>query len=684
MRVPILLTAAALGLLTQMAPAEPAPQPAAPAIHAELMADVLARKLQVGSTVFARVLSDWPAAGCTLREGSVLEAHVVSLTPYNKADKTAEMALAFSRAQCVDHEIGSFTFVLAAIAAPPDNVNMGVLNNTIPIGYGGVSDRQAVLATARTGSNTYRFEAPGKTKLPYDFNASDFRDPGAPTRSGEVSGIKGLKLRIVPGSELSSILSMKGRELYLQRHTLLVLIPVRPADKLEPSAVTATSGSPTPASAGGSASLAKAESTPPLPAVPVATQPPSPAPSIAEASIPDVKPTPPPDDFNRCDPPECGVALASGNTSDDSKPDLSISISQLGYAPRPQKVLLAFDNDEALAWLGPHSLLAAFNPHILVARSTFGPAGSTIRLIRAVVIDTETRLVARTVNWELTDDGQYLWPLPDGTVLVHTGSELRVYGAGLRILRRIPLEGPLSFVRVTPDGRYISIGVIRERHSPQLHAQLRESLDAEPEEDLDVLVLDRKFTTIARSASRSGMLPPTLLNEGQASLIALPDMHYRVSLHSWDNDDSTLTHFTSSCTPELTSLAPDLIFLVSCERQSQSREYRLLRSNGKLALRADATPKDCGAGALGSAKPGAYVVKTVQSALPLPPGGPFSAAILASEELSVYRASDGKRLLGVRVGSPSSSRDGYALSSDGAHLAVLTREEIAIYSVPGK
>ncbi len=684
MRVSILLTAAALGLLNQVAPAEPTAQPTAPVIHAELMADVLGRKLQVGSTVFARALADWSAGGCTLREGSVLEARVVSITPYNKADKTAEMGLAFSRAQCVGHEIGSFTFVLAAIAAPPDNVNMGVLNNTIPIGYGGVSDRMAVLATDRTPSSHFSIDAPGKTKLLFDFNASDFHDPAAPTHSGEVSGIKGLKLRIVPGSELSSVLSMKGRELYLQRHTLLVLIPVRPADKPEPSAVTATSGTPTPASARASASPAPAESTPPIPVAPGAAQPPSPGPSVAEASPADVKPAPPPDDFDRCDPPECGFALASGDTSVDSKPDASISIRQLGYAPRPQKVLLAFDNDEALAWLGPHSLLVAFNPHILVARSTFGPAGSTIRLIRAVVLDTETRLVTRTVNWELTDDGQYLWPLPDGTVLAHTGSELRVYGAGLRILRRIPIEGPLSFVRVTPDGRYISIGVIRERHSPQLHAQLRESLDADPEEDLDVLVLDRNFTTIARSTSRSGMLPPTLLNEGQASLLALPDMHYRVALHSWDNGTSTLTHFTSSCTPELTSLAPDLIFLVSCERQSQSREYRLLRSNGKLALRADATSKDCGAGALGSAHPGAYVVKTVQSALPLPPGGPFSASILASEELSVYRASDGKRLLGVQVGSPSSSRDGYALSSDGSRLAVLTREQIAIYSVPAK
>jgi hypothetical protein len=42
---------------------------------------------------------------------------------------------------------------------------------------------------------------------------------------------------------------------------------------------------------------------------------------------------------------------------------------------------------------------------------------------------------------------------------------------------------------------------------------------------------------------------------------------------------------------------------------------------------------------------------------------------------------DGKRLLGVRVASPSSSRDGYALAPDSSQLSVLTRDQISVYSV---
>ena len=54
---------------------------------------------------------------------------------------------------------------------------------------------------------------------------------------------------------------------------------------------------------------------------------------------------------------------------------------------------------------------------------------------------------------------------------------------------------------------------------------------------------------------------------------------------------------------------------------------------------------------------------------------------MSSAQLEVYRAKDGKRLLGVRVGSPSTSRDGYALAPDSSELAVLARGQISIYSI---
>ena len=86
----------------------------------------------------------------------------------------------------------------------------------------------------------------------------------------------------------------------------------------------------------------------------------------------------------------------------------------------------------------------------------------------------------------------------------------------------------------------------------------------------------------------------------------------------------------------------------------------------------------------GSANHQVFAVKTVQSTRPVPEGAPFSAGDFSSEALGVYRAADGKRLLSVVVGSPSSSRDGFALAPDGSQLAVLNRDQLQIYSVPQK
>lgn len=659
MKTQSLVLAAALALLASGSSADTIPTQSVTPVYAELLADLHAHKLAVGATVFARVTAEWRGANCTLRSGAILEAHVIAVVPYAKPAKVSEVDLAFTRAQCSRQEMGSFSLLLAAIEAPPHDLDLGILSdpvpNPTPIAFGASAPADAGF---RLISNAQSMHL--DTRL--DFDKPTYQFQSQAVRVGEVSGIHGLKLSVGTGPENSSVLSVKGHDFLLEKHTLLLLIPGQGA---HPRAW-ASSGTAPPAAAS-AASVVPA------------------APETAIAAVAPVPIKPPVEEIDLCEPPQCNVALPTGSAVNASKPDDTISIQQLGYSSRSQKFMNSFDNDEALAWLSPRELLVAFNPHILATRHALGPSGMTERIIRAALIDTATRRVARTVDWELPDGGEYLWSLGDGAVLVHVASELRIYGENLQVLNRISLDGPLSFVRVTPDGKFIVVGIIHERHAPELHAFLKQSLGTDPEEDVGVLVLNRDLRTIAQSTSRSGMLPPALLNEGQARLVGLPGMRYLVSLLTWDNHASTLAHFDSGCTPHLTSFSPDLIFVIGCNtRNPDMSEYRVLRSNGKLALKGPPTLNGCGHAASGSANDEKFVVKTVQSAQPLPVGAPFSESLLDSEELTVYGAADDKRLLGVRVGSPSSSRNGYALSLDGSRLAVLTREQIAIYSVPGR
>lgn len=616
-------------------------------VQAELMTSVYAHKLQVGQTIFARVLTDWQNPDCTLDSGAILEAHVIAVVPHTKTVKGSELDLAFTRAQCGERKLKDFHLLLAAMAGPAEQQDLGLFSDPLPF-------------NPQSGATNSFVNAQSAAGVSMEISYTIGQAPVMPSmKMGDVANIKGLKLGVGTGPDNSSVLSSKDHDVSVEMHTVLLLIPAQGAIPR----MAANPGAAQPASAAAAGA------------------------TIASASdaIPAAPAEPPIEDVDLCVPPQCNVALPSGNAIDMDNAAASISISQLGYVPRRQKAMARFGFDEALAYLGPRELLVAFDPHILAPRHLLGRSGWTVRVIRAAVIDTETRRVTHTVDWEMPDNRQFLWPLGQGRVLVHVGSELRVYGTGLKIQYRIPLDGPLAFVRVTPDGSFLAVGVIRERHSPELHAQLKESLDgAEPEEDVDIQVLNRDFELISKSTSRSGLIAPTLLNGGQAQLMAQPNMRYRISVMPWSDRPSTLVRFYSSCTPEISGIAPDLIFLVSCDKQNDEFEYRVLRPNGNVALKGISSINEFGYAAEGSANQKVFVVKTVQTTQPVTSGAIFRATDFSSEELRVYRAADGKRLLGVRVGSPPSSRDGYALASDGSQLAVLTGDEVAVYSVPGK
>jgi hypothetical protein len=627
--------------------AEKLAKPGADPVQAELMADLHARLLKVGETVYARVKVEWRSPGCVLKNGAVLEAHVVSVVPSIKPVKASEVGLAFTRAQCGDMKMGPFNLLLSAVAARPEDSDLGLLSYSLPVRAMSGINGQIILNSVRISSDSTLNTASPEVYL----------EPLIPRMEmGDVYHVRGLRLSVGTGPENSSILTSKDRDVALEKGSLLMLVPAR-------WTISQPSGEP------GTAQPESSEPAARLPAV------------IRAAGAP--PPPPPVNDIDLCVPPQCNVALPSGNANDAGHAAASISIRELGYSPRPQRDAFSFVHDEVLAYLGPRELLVAFNPHELVSRDAQRP-GSTVRIIRAAVVDTETHRVTHTSDWEMFDRQQYLWPLADGRVLVHVGSELRVYRQGLQMQSRLTLDGPLAFVRVTPDGAFMAVGVLHERHTPELHAQLRESLNGDPEEDVNILVLNRNFETVAKSTVQSNLMAPTLLNEGQVTLSAQSNMRYRISMLSWDGHASVVARFTSNCTPELSSIVPDLIFLVSCDKQNGGREYRVLRANGKLVLKGDSTLNDCGHAAEGSADQQAFVVKIVQSTLPVPPGAPMSASQFSSEELRVYRAADSKRLLSVRAGPPSLSRDGYALAPDASQLAVLTRDQLEVYSVPEK
>lgn len=609
-------------------------------VQAEFLKRVDVRHLAPGETVFAQVTLGWEGTDCTLRPGAILEGKV-ELADQHKVRGQSRLALSFIRAQCGGSDMVPLNLVLAAVADPPQDWK--VVPNTqfrMPVSFSNPhpSGMLAGIGSADAG-DTY------STQL--DLAGILHRFPMNPkVKPGDVIGLKGLKLDIGAGPDRSSVLSAKEGDVSLSAYTQILLVP---------------------------ASLAFASARPSL--KPVA----DPVPDIA--SLKSRAPAPPPvNNFEICAPPGCAVDLPVSPDELEGHSPTSIAIGPLGYAPRSHKALGDFDEEAALAWLGSGQLLFTFNSHPLIPRAAVGEG--TSRVIRAVLLDAQTRNVLRTLDWQIGDSQRYLWPLDGSRILVHVGNELRVYGPGLAVERTVPLTGPLASVRIAPSGELLAIATLRERHSPELHAQLREDLAAEPEEDLDVTILNKDFATIASASAISGLLPPTLLNEGQVHLLAGQSRAYRLAMSTWQNTQSTLARFESQCTPQLSSIAPDLLFLLSCDAQTGDIQYRVLSPDGKLVLRGKAAPRQVGFDAAGSSR--AFAMKLVNASRDLSFGADFTGLDLDSAELRVYRATDGKRLLSVRVNDPSTSLRTYALSPAASQLAVLSGSEIQLFAVPAE
>ena len=136
------------------------------------------------------------------------------------------------------------------------------------------------------------------------------------------------------------------------------------------------------------------------------------------------------------------------------------------------------------------------------------------------------------------------------------------------------------------------------------------------------------------------------------------------------------------CTPQLAGIHPDLLFVLSCNAHTGDTEYRVLRADGKMLLKGNADSRQTGFEAGGSH--GRFAIKAVRAMREITSGQDFTGTDLDNEDVRVYRAEDGKRLFSVRVNDPVTSHGSYALSADGAELAVLSGTEIQLYSVPAE
>ncbi len=611
-------------------------------VAVEVLSYVDVHSAHPGSRFYVKLMGPWEGLGCYFYDGQVLQGRVDLAMHRGKGQKESQLAISFPNMRCAGNK-STLSLVLAAMEWDA--------------GLDKVPDSQypSVVAMANPRIGSSGFSMDGMTMMAMNQR----RKNQVPLKAGDVLGMDDVTLEIGKGPERSSLLKSTKRDVHLEKESMMLLIPESIAFPKghEADGVSLLGG---PAVAG-------------LPELR--------SPADADNSL-KAPPLPAPEEFERCEPPACAVDLPSSDRDTGGTPSKSIGIRELGYAPRPEQELGELNYDEALGWLGPQQLLIAFNPHTLIDRAGETSAGMALRRIHAVVVEPATSKVLSSADWFLSDMGEFMWQLAGGRVLIHAGNELRIYGEGMQIERQIPLDGPLKFVRLSPNGELMAIAITRETHTPEQHADLRESLNTEPPENVEIRVLDKDFKTVARATTSSKIIPPTLLNEGQVQLLGRSKNQYLLKLARWNGELATLARFSSACIPDISSFAPDLLMIATCELSTGAHEYRVLRSNGKVVLRGRPDPQTAGQSGQGNGR--CFAVTNLHATQSMLHGAHFQGSNLDYEVVRVFQSNDGRRLTSVRLQAPPPSHGAYALSPDGAQLAVIADAKVNLFAIPAQ
>ncbi len=513
-------------------------------LQVELLQTMDAGKLVRGQAVLAKTAVEWHDRSCRVRKGATVTGHITNVVPKSKQNKGSVVTIAFDHADC-DGRVSEVTLQLYAIvAAPPPDEGLAMADS------GGMMQQFSPKAPITLGGKTPPQPQPMSLSNDVSVTNHTFHDPSR-IDAGDVRGMKQVTLSVGTGPNGASVVAAMKGNLRLEQGTQFVLMP--------PPAV-----------------IAK-EVGHEAPVAPKALAPES----VATVSI---KPVPPPkpelDETEICSEGCNAVSVAAA-----TKAALVLSTEGLGSRAHDHGSYRGFEFESTITYLDANSLLYTFDPHHLRHRTaSSGFRTESMRTVRAVLLDAKTLKVKRIADWQVQGEGQFIWSASPGVILVHVGHRLQMLGANLKPIRELAVPGELAFVSVSPSAYYIAVGTLHERYTLEAYTQLKSAMTIEPEEDVDVQLVDGEFTPLLQTRQSSRLPAPVLSDTGEVRVNSAGLNRWLVSEREWNQTTRKIATTTSACKPNVEVPLASMVFVVGCDAQHSQNWYRMLRQDGHALL----------------------------------------------------------------------------------------------------
>lgn len=596
--------------------------------------------LHLGDEVLAKVRVEWTDGECTLQAALVVHGRVAKVNDGGRRKNGTAIAFHY-----LCHEQPRLLLWLALLAPEPVDGGNLVLKQSVhspSFGEGG--------GLGRAGNTKGDFEHgvvdlsghqnpsfPVFTETDVDRKA---KRPEA-VKTGQVWRLPRLQLAVGAGPEDSTVISSREKQVRLPMGSILVLLP-------ESAAVMS-----------GAASNA-------------------PARKVA-ASKPAVLKLPP--EIGACTTPACTVVSSALVSSAGPAPQQTIALDRLGYQRLKSAEMHDLEFGAASAFLGEDHLLFTFHPHTLVKREKGDRPEDQPHVVRAILFDIKSGRVERTAEWRVRRDEQYLWVVDGEHIVVNDGGRLRWFGRGLHETQSLKLDGPLAWLRMSPDRKHYAVGVVQELHTREEHADLAKADAAGPEEQVRVELLDGQLKIEDEAVASSRAMPPVLLDGGRAELRRARGDVYYLREFAWNRsgEPRDFARMQSSCVPKVKSLSGDLVMAEGCDKGSNDHWLRVFREDGSPVLKSVVHWREFSPLTAEDGEGGLFAMTTAEGGGEYVPGSVFHGTDLFRETVRVHRAIDGREIFATHMRFPLPANQPVAFAPGGGQVAVIDGDEILIY-----
>jgi hypothetical protein len=369
------------------------------------------------------------------------------------------------------------------------------------------------------------------------------------------------------------------------------------------------------------------------------------------------------------------------------KPALTIPVAPLGYTT-PGAIYLGQRNSlVSLDFVDEDRLLFTFRVPGLLRRAADEVRQSTdrseVRQIRALVLRLPAGTIDTEAIWTVHDRARYLWMLRDGQFLLRDGNAIQLGDLSLELKPWLHLPGPVLWLELDPEERYIIVTSSREPEKAQSrtgsHADDAADQDARP--DIVLRVVRRDPSKVLLESHVRGLTHLAFNSEGYVEALRSRGINWMLNLNYFSGGSRLMGSMESTCTPRIDFLAPAQMLTTGC---GVSGERRLggISTAGELKWLDEAASTSVWPEMVRSANGARLVEETLEASHAVSATSPLDAGDIRGQAVRVLDAATGD-LQFETVASPVYDAGGnVALSPSGRRLAVLNNGALEIYDLP--